>query len=173
MSRKIFEFLPEILATLSVRWLTLKILKQAALFSLGGSAYVTLELLYRGFSHGSMFAAGGVCFLALGQSRKLSLPKPLLPCLGAGIITSVELMTGLLVNRNYGVWDYRGQPGNFLGQICPVFSLLWIPVSAGALVFYRWADGALTRLLPAQAGKGNRGREGGGNRNGESSEESG
>lgn len=128
----------------------MKILKPAALFSLGGSAYVTLELLYRGFSHGSMFAAGGVCFLLIGQIPRLSLPEPLRPCLGAGIITTVELMTGLLVNRQYTVWDYRGQPGNFLGQICPLFSLLWIPVSAGALVFYRWADGRLTRLLPAE-----------------------
>lgn len=128
----------------------MKIVKPAALFSLGGSAYVTLELLYRGFSHGSMFAAGGVCFLLIGQSRKLSLPKPLLPCLGAGIITTVELMTGLLVNRNYSVWDYRGQPGNFLGQICPMFTLLWIPVSAAALTIYRWADGTLTRFLPTE-----------------------
>lgn len=125
----------------------MKILKPAALFSLGGSAYVTLELIYRGFSHGSMFAAGGVCFLLIGQLPKLSLPKPMRPCLGAGIITTVELVTGLLVNRQYAVWDYRGQPGNVLGQICPLFSLLWIPVSAAALFIYRWADGKLTRFL--------------------------
>lgn len=129
----------------------MKIVKPIALFSLGGSAYVTLELIYRGFSHFSMFAAGGLSFLLIGQCRKLSLPKPLLPCLGAGIITTVELTTGLLVNRQYGVWDYRGQPGNFLGQICPLFSLLWIPVSAAAFALYRWADGTLTRLLPPGA----------------------
>lgn len=136
-----------------MRWLELKIVKPAALFSLGGRAYVTLELLYRGFSHGSMFAAGGVCFLLIGQTPKLSLPKPLLPCLGAGIITMVELLTGLLVNRQYAIWDYRGQPGNFLGQICPLFSLLWVPVSAAALVIYRWADGKLTLFLPARREK--------------------
>lgn len=125
----------------------MKLLKPTALFSLGGSAYVALELLYRGFSHVSMFAAGGACFLLIGRLPRLSLPKPLQACCGAGIITSVELMTGLLVNRQYTVWDYRGQPGNFLGQICPLFTLLWIPVSAAALGLYRWADGRLSALL--------------------------
>lgn len=125
----------------------MKLVKPAALFSLGGSAYVGLELLYRGFSHVSMFAAGGVCFLLIGQLPRLPLPKVVKPCLGAGIITSVELMTGLLVNRQYTVWDYRGQPGNFLGQICPLFTLLWIPVSAAALWLYRWADGKLTQTF--------------------------
>ncbi len=127
----------------------MKLLKPTVLFSLGGSAYVTLELMYRGFSHVSMFAAGGACFLLIGQIPRLPLPKSLRACCGAGIITSVELMTGLLCNRDYGIWDYRGQPGNFLGQICPLFTLLWIPVSAAALRLYRWADGKLTRVLSA------------------------
>ena len=47
---------------------------------------------------------------------------------GAGIITGVELVTGLLVNRSYQVWDYRGLPWNFKGQICLPYSLLWVPV---------------------------------------------
>lgn len=111
---------------------------------------MALELLYRGFSHASMFAAGGVCFLLIGQIPRLSLPKGVQSCLGAGIITTVELVTGLLVNRQYTVWDYRGQPGNFLGQICPLFTLLWIPVSAAALKLYGWADGMLTQLLPVR-----------------------
>ena len=63
--------------------------------------------------------------------------------LGALIITAVELTAGLLFNRNHQVWDYRGQPGNFLGQICPVFCLLWIPVAA----FGEWLYGFSARLL--------------------------
>ena len=52
---------------------------------------------------------------------------------GAGIVTMVELGIGLLCNRDFQVWDYRQQAGNFLGQICPVFTALWIPVSLLAL----------------------------------------
>ena len=60
--------------------------------------------------------------------------------LGSGAITAVELLAGLLVNRNYRVWDYRGVPGNFLGQICFPFFLLWVPVSVFAMGIYRALD---------------------------------
>ena len=112
--------------------------KRSAIFLTGGSAYVGLELLWRGYSHGSMFAAGGLCLLLLGHLGEVKprLPLPLRILAGAAIITMVELGTGLLVNRDYRVWDYRHQPGNFLGQICPQFCLLWIPVAALAMGLY-------------------------------------
>ena len=109
----------------------MKIWKQAVLFYLGGCAYMGLELLWRGRSHGSMFIAGGTCFLLIGQLNQVRprLPLPLRAAVGAGIVTMVELGIGLLCNRNFEVWDYRERAGNFLGQICPAFTVLWIPVS--------------------------------------------
>lgn len=97
-----------------------------------------LELLWRGRSHGSMFFAGGSCFLLLGKLNnvKPQLPLPFRALVGAGIITMVELLIGLITNRNYEVWDYRTVPFNFYGQICLPFSLLWIPVSLGAMLLY-------------------------------------
>ena len=123
-----------------------KIWKQSILFYLGGCAYVGLELLWRGRSHGSMFAAGGLCFVLMGQLNHVrpKLPMPLRMVVGAGIITMVELATGLLVNRGYAVWDYRNRPGNILGQICPMFSALWIPVAWMALMLYDWLENRLT-----------------------------
>ena len=44
--------------------------RKGYLFAVGGGAYVGLELLYRGRSHISMFAAGGACFLLLGKIRQ-------------------------------------------------------------------------------------------------------
>ena len=113
----------------------MKIWKQAVLFYLGGCAYMGLELLWRGRSHGSMFIAGGTCFLLIGQLNQVRprLPLPLRAAVGAGIVTMVELGIGLLCNRNFEVWDYRERAGNFLGQICPAFTVLWIPVSLMAL----------------------------------------
>lgn len=107
----------------------MKIAKKPALFALGGGAYVGLELLWRRRSHISMFFAGGTCFLALGKLRRLPLPCPLRLLAGAGTITAVELATGLLLNRDHHIWDYRAVPGNYKGQICLPFFLLWIPVS--------------------------------------------
>ena len=116
----------------------MKFLKKSAMFALGGGAYVGLELLWRGRSHYSMFLAGGAALLLIGQLNHV---KPKLPLLfravaGAGIITMVELTAGLLFNRNYSVWDYRGHWGNYMGQICPLFSLLWIGLAALVLLIY-------------------------------------
>lgn len=132
----------------------MKFWKQTLLFYLGGCAYMGLELLWRGRSHGSMFVAGGTCFLLIGHLNhvcpKLSLP--LRSVVGAGIVTMIELGIGLLCNRNFQVWDYRERAGNFLGQICPMFTLLWIPVSLMALglheVLHRKIDTLSDRVYP-------------------------
>ena len=123
----------------------MKFMKQTALFAIGGGIYVGLELLWRGRSHISMFAAGGVCFLLLGGLRHLRLRERLL--LGPLVITAVELGVGLLVNRDYTVWDYRDVPGNFLGQICPAYCLLWLPLSLAAMALYPQVAGLLDRIL--------------------------
>lgn len=127
----------------------MKIWKQAILFYLGGCTYVGLELLWRGRSHGSMFAAGGLCFLLLGWLNRARprLPLPIRAVVGALLITMVELGIGLAVNRNYTVWDYRGNPGNFLGQICPLFTLLWIPVSVAAMFLYELLDKGISAVV--------------------------
>ena len=103
---------------------------------------MALELLWRGWSHSSMFFAGGSCFLLLGKLNRTQprLPLPFRALVGAGIITSVELLIGLLANRSYAVWDYRRMPMNFHGQICLPFSLLWVPISIGAMVLYDTLD---------------------------------
>ncbi len=131
------------------------ILKGFLLFLLGGSAYVTLEWLWRGWSHISMFFAGGVCFLLLGKLNSL---RPRLNLLlrgvvGAGIITMVELTAGLLCNRSYRVWDYRHLPLNYHGQICLPFSLLWIPISLLAMGIYTRADRFLSASLGSAKGR--------------------
>ena len=48
-----------------------------------------------------------------------------------------QLGMGLLVNRNYTVWDYRDRPWNLWGQICPLFTVLWIPIAFAAIFLYR------------------------------------
>ena len=116
----------------------MEFLKKGALFSLGGLAYCGLELLWRGRTHYSMFLAGGTSLLLLGKLNRAEPKLPLFPraVVGSGIITMVELTAGLIFNRSYTVWDYRDQWGNWLGQICPLFSLLWIGIAALVLLIY-------------------------------------
>ena len=133
--------------------------KNGALFCMGGLGYVGMELLWRGRSHGSMFLAGGACFLLLGGLNRAQPRMPLwlrLP-VGALIITMVELAAGLLVNRQFAVWDYRDRWGNFCGQICPAFTLLWIPIAGLAMAAYEWLEPAAGRLLTAGTEKNRHG----------------
>ena len=115
-------------------------------FGIGGAGYIALELLWRGRSHPSMFLAGGMCFLLLGKlDRRLPRGAMLRRGLaGAAVITAVELLIGLVFNRNFRVWDYRRMPLNFCGQVCVPFFLLWIPLSLGAMLLYRRVE----RILP-------------------------
>lgn len=123
----------------------MKLWKYGVFFCLGGLGYVGLELLWRGRSHISMFVAGGVCFLLLGQFSQAPWSLPVKSLTGAGAITSVELLAGLLVNSHYTVWDYRAMPLNLWGQICLPFSLLWIPVGLGGMALYTWLDRTMAR----------------------------
>ena len=123
----------------------LGILRKMILFLLGGSAYVGLELLWRGRSHGTMFLAGGLCFLLLGRLHRVK-PWLLRGVLGACMITAVELLIGLLFNRDYRVWDYRRLPLHFHGQICLPFFILWVPVSLFAMALYARAEKLLKKL---------------------------
>jgi len=119
--------------------------KNSLLFYLGGTAYMLLEFCWRGRSDGSMFLLGGACFLLVGGkvAAWTRLPLALRLISGAAVITALELLTGLIVNRNYKVWDYRSMPFQFKGQICLSYSLLWIPVSLAAMFLYDRAQAAL------------------------------
>ena len=123
----------------------MKIFRKCVLFYLGGLAYMVVEFIWRGYSHGSMFLLGGLCFLLVGGgvARLSRLPLWVRILVGAGVITALELATGLLVNRNFEVWDYRTLPYNFMGQISLAFSLLWIPVSLIAMGLYAWVNGKI------------------------------
>ena len=123
----------------------MKFWKNCLLFYLGGGTYHSIELLWRGRSHGSMFLLGGLCFSLLGSlHRRLPrLPLAAKPVLGAILVTALELITGLLVNREFAVWDYRSLPFNFRGQICLNYTLLWMPLS----LFGMWLNDAACRRL--------------------------
>ena len=125
----------------------MRFLRKCILFYLGGMSYMTLEFIWRGRSHSSMFFLGGSCFLLLGslykRCRKICLSFKML--IGAAIITTLELLTGLLCNRRHTVWDYRQQRCQFRGQICLAFSLLWVPVSLGAMLLYEQAERIVKR----------------------------
>lgn len=106
---------------------------------IGGAVYVGIELLWRGYSHWTMFVLGGICFVCLGLINELipwCMPLWKQMLIGTLIITTLEFATGCIVNLwlGWAVWDYTNVPGNLLGQICAPYILLWMPISVLGIV---------------------------------------
>ncbi len=122
----------------------MKIFREWIILCLGGGAYVGIELLWRGRSHVTMFFLGGLCFWLIGRlDLRQTVPIPIQACQGAMLVTGLEFLTGLVVNRwlGLGVWDYSEQPLNLMGQICLFYFLMWIPLSAAGIFLedgFRW-----------------------------------
>lgn len=114
------------------------LIKTLTLFFCGGVLYYSIEIMWRGHSHVSMFLDGGVCFVLIGLMNEVvpGLPLAVQAVLGASLIVFSELLVGSLVNLRLGlnVWDYSNQPMNYRGQVCLPFFLLWIPLAAFASV---------------------------------------
>lgn len=116
-----------------------KFVKYLFLFLVGGFAYCFIEIMARGYSHISMLVAGGVCFVCIGllnENKKYSMSFLSQMVISAGIITGVEFITGIIVNRMMGlhVWDYSEKPYNILGQCCLLYVVIWFFLSPVAIV---------------------------------------
>lgn len=106
----------------------LSIYKYLLVFVFGASGYGALEIAYRGRTHWTMLLTGGICFVfvyMIAQAERLRNWQKWL--LGGTVITVVEFIVGLIVNIGLGwkVWSYANMPINIMGQVCPLFSLMW------------------------------------------------
>ena len=121
-----------------------RLCKHLILFAAGGSIYYLIEMLFRGYSHWTMMVLGGICFVLIGKINESFFTErmPLLRqgIIGACIVTVLEFVSGLILNVWLGldIWDYSNQPYNVMGQICLLFSLLWILLSIVAVVVDDW-----------------------------------
>ena len=121
----------------------------AELFALGGTLYMLVELLWRGYTHWSMCLVGGACFCLIGGIHTALKGAPLaLRCVAcAAAITAVEFGAGCLFNLCLGwqVWDYSMLPLNLCGQVCLRYSGFWGVLSLAALPVYRQLSVQLRR----------------------------
>ena len=109
------------------------------LWAVGGCIYYGFELLFRGFSHWTMFVLGGICFLFFKiQGDMVGRADPLWKQVGRGVIfvTAMEFITGIIVNKYFGlgVWDYTDQPLQLFGQICVPFIIIFSGLTAVGII---------------------------------------
>lgn len=121
-----------------------------SLFIIGGGGYIILEILWRGYSHWSMFITGGLCVVLVCEMDRQRRRDThfLARCIyGAVIITSVEFLVGCIVNLwlRWNIWDYSSVPLNLMGQISLPFTMAWLLLSMpvigiGSMVRRLWGE---------------------------------
>ncbi len=129
-----------------------RIIEYTIVFCVGSIMYCLIEVLFRQYTHWTMFLTGGAIFTAL-YFINLALKTRsfvLRGLIGCAVITAVEFLVGVVVNLIFhlDVWNYSSIPGNILGQICPRFSFCWFLLSVAAVyivVFLHWQ---LNKSLP-------------------------
>ena len=113
--------------------------KHFVLFLIGGFLYYTIEILWRGYSHWSMFILGGICFIFAGiQNEHTSWEEPLWKqVLKVDVFVLIaEFIAGCILNLwlELNIWDYSNLKFNILGQSSLLFAVLFLPLCLIAIV---------------------------------------
>jgi uncharacterized membrane protein len=110
-------------------------------FIIGAIGYAAIEVIWRGYTHWSMMIAGGLAFITFSVvSEKLKKKNILVKAAVCSLcVTAIEFIFGVIFNLWFkmSVWDYSHIPFNILGQICPIFTLIWAGL---AIAFLPLAD---------------------------------
>ena len=102
----------------------------------GGAVYFLLEVAYKTATGKPEMISWTMLVLAVlltipvercGDQLPWEVPLWLQALACAALVTAAELAAGLILNvwLGLGVWDYSDLPGNFMGQICPQFAVIW------------------------------------------------
>lgn len=122
----------------------MRLIRPLALILAGGLLYLLIEILFRGYSHWTMFIVGGLCFYFVGLINETSISWDmsiwLQAFIGMCVITAAEFISGFILNiwLGLGIWDYSDLPFNLFGQICLPFSIAWYFISIPAIVLDDW-----------------------------------
>ena len=116
-----------------------------SLFIIGAIVYMTIEILWRGYTHWTMGILGGIVLILVGLINEADKDIPLMvqAPMASIIITLLEYYSGIILNIHLGldIWDYSDLPFNVDGQVCLLYSLLWMILGSVAVLlddFVRW-----------------------------------
>lgn len=107
-----------------------KLSEYLLLWATGGCLYYTFEIIFRGFSHWSMFVLGGICmvfFTVQGQMVHWEDPLWIQVLRCTVFVVAMEFITGIIFNKwlHFHIWDYSNQPFQLFGQICLPFAIIF------------------------------------------------
>jgi uncharacterized membrane protein len=140
-----------------------QLLKHISLFFIFGITYCSIEILYGGSTHWSMFLVGGLSGLLGGLVDELfPYLKIFYQCfIITGIILILEYISGYIFNIVLGekIWDYSNLPFNLNGQISLTFALIWFFLFSPLIIWFDdflreklWGEERATGLLSIYKG---------------------
>ena len=122
-----------------------KIIPYGSIFIISGLIYTMLELIWRGHTHWTMFLCAGLCGLVMANinNNLLEFDTDFLKqvIISALCCIGFEFLFGIMFNRDFSIWDYRGLWGtiHILGdQVNILFFGIWIIISFFSLPFLDW-----------------------------------
>ena len=119
----------------------MKLSRYVFVFLMGFFLYAFVEVTGRGYTPWTMCITGGIVLLVIYTLSNRPATSLIRTCLlGTAAITLIEFAVGVFDNIIMGweVWDYSDIPLNILGQVCPLFSLLWFVLCIPAYYLCRY-----------------------------------
>jgi uncharacterized membrane protein len=120
-----------------------RILHKLILLIIGGLIYCGLEVIYRGFTHPSMFVVGGLCFVVISAMNDINpnLTMREQVVIGASSICLIEFISGLILNVWLGlhVWQYHFL--DIMGQTSIPAWFMWaalVPLGSSLADWLEW-----------------------------------
>lgn len=135
-----------------MKYLITAIKKDVILIFVLGALYMVLEGIWRGWTNISMLGVGGLCGFLIGRLNEHPVSDNRTmweKCLiGTIIILIIEFISGMILNvyLNLGIWDYSNVWGNYYGQICLPYAILWFFLVPAAI----YADDYIRHILFAE-----------------------
>lgn len=119
------------------------------LWTWGGTVYFLLEVAYKTITGKPEMISWTMIVLAMlltipvercGYQLPWEVPLLVQALACASLVTVVELIAGLILNVLLGlyIWDYSHLWGNFMGQICPEFFLVWWGLCLAFIPAFDW-----------------------------------
>lgn len=120
------------------------------MFIVGFCAYISIEVLYRGYSYPLMGTMGGLVFILIDRiNEKYSwdMELPYQAFIGGIYATITELIYGLITRFGMDIqmWDYSERAFNFMGIICPLYAFYWMLLSLVAILVADFINYCLDR----------------------------
>lgn len=130
----------------------MKAIKSLVMFIAGFCAFITIEVLFRGYSYAMSGVMGGLAVIALDKiNDEISWETDLAmqALIGGAFVTAMEFAVGAIAkytNILPQMWDYTDVPFNLGGIICLPFTIAWTLLSvlaiflADAINYYIFED---------------------------------